>query len=157
VEKRASTIHREYVKKARDADAKYNHHDPSGGPGPVGRRLEEFGQIKALVTGPRAECSADLHSLVSSVADTAAERSWRRVGARNPKEAKAIISDRFFRTIGLNAIRENAAQMRFALGISLSDGRAAASRRRNGRRMFESMQEEYQSRYGCGPYPSRGD
>ena len=134
---------------------KFNNHDPANGPGPVSRRLEEFGKIRAVVVGPRGECSPDLHSLVQSVGDIAAERSWRFLGARNPGEAKSIVTERFVRTIGLSAIRENAAQKRVALGISLDGGRNAAGRRSRGRHLFRNMQEEYEARYGRGPAPPR--
>ena len=105
--------------------------------------------------GPRGECSADLHALVLSVADIAAERSWRSIGARSPREAKSIIAERFVRTIGLNAIRANAAQKRVALGISVEGGRDAANRRSRGRHLFHNMLEEYEARYGSGSAPSR--
>ncbi len=54
------------------------------------------------------------------------------MGARNPNEAKSIVAERFVRTIGLNAIRENAAQKRVALGIAGDGSRRAASRRSRG-------------------------
>ena len=59
VEKRAGTINSEYQRKAQKADKDWG---PGGGwdrdaqgPGPVEQRLAQFGQVRALIVGPRGD------------------------------------------------------------------------------------------------------
>jgi hypothetical protein len=104
VQRRASTVHREYERKCDKADAEYNGVDTSGGmKGPMRRSLAEFGQVRSLVIGPRGEGSEDLHRLLVTTADVATERKWRRMGTRNPHEARAVIKGRMYRSIGILA------------------------------------------------------
>ena len=62
------------MRNSRNADIEYNGHDRnSPQDGPVTRRLKEYGRVKAFVVGMRAEMSSDLHTLIDSISDRAAE------------------------------------------------------------------------------------
>ena len=58
---------------------------------PIARRLKEYGSVKALVVGPRAQMSSDLHSLVNCISDRAAEVRWRGMLATDVIAAKGVI------------------------------------------------------------------
>ena len=148
VMRRASTINREYEWKCDKADRAYNAFDTSGGAkGPMRLRLAGFGRVRSLVIGPRGEGSEDLHRLLDTIADVAAERKWRRMGARNPHEARAVIAARVYRSIGILSVREAAKMKRERLGIALGDGSAASRRRKRAGQFARTMREEYQAHF----------
>ena len=135
VEKRAGKINPEYQKKAQKADKDWG---PGGGwdrdaqgPGPaVEQRLAEFGQVRALIVGPRGEVSKDLAWLITQMAKVGAERKWRIMGARSIPEARAVLKRRFTRMLGNFAIRAGARLKREVLGIALGERRRRTLARR---------------------------
>jgi len=152
VRRRASKVHKEYVNKCRKADVEYNGFDPStGGKGPMERRLAEFGQVRALVIGPRGEGSDDLHRFVTITSEIAAERRWRGIGARNQQEARSVIKGRMIRSIGITAVREAARMKRERLGVALGDASAANRTRQRAGQFARTMREEYYASFGRGP------
>ena len=155
VNQRAGRVHGEYHRKARKADERYNGFDHAaagaGSMGPIQQRLTSFGQIRALVIGPRAECSSDLHGLVDAMAEVGAEASWRRMGARSVIGARGVIKSRLIRMIGINAARANATLKRERLGIALGDGVHAFARRRSAFYARTMREEYYDQAYGRGP------
>ena len=116
--RRASHINKEYVNKARNADRELNGHTTEG-LGPLGKRLAMFGTVQGLAIGPRGEASADFHKLIEKIGEVGAERGWRKTGARSVAEAKALITPRLYRAIGINAVRAAAHLVRDNLGLSL--------------------------------------
>jgi hypothetical protein len=149
---RAGKVHNEYEAKSKKVDVKYNGFDPSsGGKGPMQRRLAEFGQVRALVIGPRGEGSKDLHRLVTITSEIAAERRWRGMGARNQQEARAIIKCRMIRSIGITAVREATRMKRERLGIVLGNETAASRTRQRAGQFARTMREEYCASFGRGP------
>ena len=119
--------------------------------GPMERRLNNFGQIRSLVIGPRGEGSKDIHRLINMTSEIAAEHRWREMGARSVDEARIVFRGRMRRSIGITAVREAAKLKRERLGIVLGDGKAAETRRRWGAHFSRKMQEEYYACFGCGP------
>ena len=119
--------------------------------GPIEARLSAFGQVRALVVGPRAECSPDLHRLVDVMAEVGAVRSWRQMGARSVVEARGVIKTRVRRMIGINAARAGAVLKRERLGIALGGGKAAAGRRSSAFKARTMREERYDQQFGGGP------
>jgi len=151
VAKRAGTIHREYVQKAAKVDKEINGDDVTGGRlGRMGRRLAEFGQVRGIAVGPRGEMSCDAHSLVDTIASKASERKWRRMGARNPIEAKAIVKNFVTRKVGITAVRANAALIADRLGLLQYDGPAASRRRTAAKEADRMAAEEYEAYFARG-------
>jgi len=152
VEKRAKKLDKEASKKARSIDIKYNGLNPQDpGMGPVQARLESFGRVRSFVAGPRGGLSADVHEFINGVAETGAERMWRRMGARSPVEAKGVIKERVTRSLAITAFRGYARLIAERLGIALGDGRKAYARRAYARDEMRDWSEEYERQYGpCG-------
>ena len=82
VDRRQGRVHRDCHKEARETDKKFND-TPQGSVGPVEARLNSFGTIQGLIVGAFAEGSSHLHHLIEQYANTAANRLWRGMGARN--------------------------------------------------------------------------
>ncbi len=149
---RAASVHQEYVRKAKNVDRDYNNVDVSGGNlGPTGQRLAEYGQVRAIVFGPRGEGSSDAHSLVDLIANKAANRRWRPMGAKSFVVARDAYKSWAYRSIGITAIRANAELIRTRLGILLGDGAAAASRRHASKDENRRAAEEYEAYFARGP------
>ena len=79
-------------------------HSPPGTT-PIADRLASFGQVRALVFGQYAECSADVDSLVTHAAHEIARRRWRLQGARSEAEARSYWVGICRRRIGVAAAR----------------------------------------------------
>ena len=77
VKLRTGKIQSEYESKANTADVLYNAYTGPVGQGPCGRRLGEYGRIGALIIGPRASLSDDLHKLIVTIATIGGERGMR--------------------------------------------------------------------------------
>ena len=151
VGKRAGTIHGEYVRKAMMVDRDINGDDVTGGRlGRMGKRLAEFGQVRGIAVGPRGEMSGDAHKLVDTIATRASERKWRRMGARNPIEARAIVKNFVTRKIGIVAVRANAAMLVDRLGILQGDGSSASKRRKTAKGADKWAEEEYEAYFARG-------
>jgi len=156
VEKRAGTINSEYQRKAQKADKDWG---PGGGwdrdaqgPGPVEQRLAQFGQVRALIVGPRGEVSKDMAWLFTQMAKVGAERKWRIMGARSIPEARAVLKRRITRMVGNFAIRAAARLKREVLGIALGGGNAAAKARAKAKRFHHNLNKEYGFQHAHGPY-----
>jgi hypothetical protein len=121
VAKRASKVHGEYVDKARRADREFNRFvSVNGSMGPMEIALSRFGVVRALVLGPRGEGSEDLIVLLRETAKAAAQKLWRKLGATSAEEARGHFVQRFFRSVGITAVREAAKIKRERLGFLLS-------------------------------------
>mgnify|MGYP000476727423 CR=1 FL=1 len=147
VEKRASMINGEYIRKAKAADKKYNRFDNrNGAKGPMELRLQELGFVWGIISGPRGEVSKDLHKLVETLAKLAGERRWRELGARGVQDAQGHYSLYFRRTLGITLVRAQATLKRERLGLVLGGWNEASERRRQSEANYHSMREEYQAR-----------
>ena len=113
--------------------------------------LDQFGVVNALVLGPRGEGSEDLIALLRDTAKAAADKFWRKLGANSEDEARGHFVQRYFRSVGITAVRESARIKRERLGICLSaTGVAGAAYRQESRRRFQEAREEYCWKYGGG-------
>ena len=107
-------------------------------------------------SGPEGGGSKDLHTLLRKIAATAGERVRRAIGANSIVEAKAVVKNRIFRSVGIAAVREAARLKRERLGIVLGgDGNAAAARRNFARQNNENIRNEYLDLFGLGPRDSQ--
>ena len=70
-----------------------------------------------LVIGPFAEINSDFDKLLVELANFGAEGSWRQMGARSIKEARACNKAYLRRSVGICAVRQNAQLKERALGI----------------------------------------
>ena len=77
-------------------------------PGPVRRLLDTFQPVRGLCFGAYAETSPAVDKLLKAVAEHASARTWRELGARCAKEAKAHYVSSLRRNLGVSAMRENA-------------------------------------------------
>ena len=146
VHRRAKTVHREYVAKAIKTDRKYNN-TPRGEKGPLQSRLEEYGEIQALVIGPRGEASKHVHGLVHSLAEIAAEKTWKEMGATSITLARDVWEYKMVRQLGILCVRENAKLIRERLAMQFGDWASAASRRTAAERNQRTMADEYAARF----------
>ena len=153
VAKRASKVHGEYVDKARRADREFNRFvSVNGSMGPMEIALSRFGVVRALVLGPRGEGSEDLIVLLRETAKAAAQKLWRKLGATSAEEARGHFVQRFFRSVGITAVREAAKIKRERLGFLLSaTGTTFAASRQEAQRQFEQARREYCWQYGGVP------
>ena len=104
VDKRQHKVHLDYHWHARAIDKKFNN-TPQDTVGPVEARMNSF---EGLVVGAFEEGSSHLHHLIEQYADTAANRLWRGMGARNPNEARNILKQNARRHLGVEMARGNA-------------------------------------------------
>ena len=126
VERRAANVHRECVRKARIADEKFNNSPRNGPPGPILKKLQEYGQILPLVIGPFAE----IDSFLKDLASFGAEATWRQMGARSVKDARACYMAYLRRSVGICATRQNAVLKERALGICVNTSYKTSAKRR---------------------------
>merc|ERR1712155_4056 len=84
VDKRASELNGEYIKKARTTDQLYCGTAP-GTTGPVETKLARLGNVKGIVVGAFGEGSEDLHSLIHHLAFSRGNH-WSRCCCGGRKE-----------------------------------------------------------------------
>ena len=67
-----------------------------------------IGQVRAVVFGQYAECSADAHELLEIAARRLADVRWRSLGARSATEARGYFISRLRRSMSMLVAREMA-------------------------------------------------
>ena len=72
------------------------------------RLLDSFPPVRGLCVGAFSEASPAVDQLLQAVAERASITTWRELGARTPKEAKAHYVASLRRNLGVSAMRENA-------------------------------------------------
>ena len=73
--------------------------------------------------------SPDLHNLVESMTEKAAESRWRELGAKSVLAARGTLESMFVNILGVAAERANAQMLEDRLGLALVDGKSATARR----------------------------
>ena len=106
VDRRAAMVPKEYTKKARDVDRGVLG-APDGVPGPVQARLEEYGEVKALVFGAFGEASQEVHSLVDQLASS---RANGRIGVTDKEwqAEKSLAISTIRQRLGVTVVRAQA-------------------------------------------------
>ena len=107
IRRRAAQIPREYVAKAQQADQKYCG-TPAGQVGPIEQRLRAFQRVMPLAFGAFGETSDDVERLMETLAQSGAERHWRRMKAKKEEHAHGALMWLLRRRWGMTALRENA-------------------------------------------------
>ena len=102
VAQRAHQVAPEYLAHARRLDGAHS----LAGSKAIENHLLSFGQVRALVFGYTGEASADVHHVVSYVAECMARRQWRLLGARSAEEARSFMVAQVRRRLGITAVRE---------------------------------------------------
>ena len=110
----------------------------------------------ALAFGPRGELSHDFYRLIDVLAESAAEKKWRSMLAPNATVAKGVFKAWFTRSIGLAAIRANAAELEKRLNEILGNGSEASKNRHNARSDWHEARNEYARYYGSGDLKGKG-
>ena len=110
VDHRASGVHTDYERHARQLDAAHHSHIADPAARPIFLRLtQEFPRVRGQVFGAFRECSADVHALLRETATAAAAREWRESGASSHDAARAayisILRRRWGCTVALAGAR----------------------------------------------------
>ena len=92
-----------------------------GAKGRVEQKLASFGRIKGFVFGAVGESSPDVAEFIKDLAVLGAERKWRRMGARNIREARGLIKGLALQAIGIAAVR-SAARCKLDRAAEARDG-----------------------------------
>ena len=133
VDKRASELNGEYIKKARTTDQLYCGTAP-GTTGPVETKLARLGNVKGIVVGAFGEGSEDLHSLIHHLAFSRVREAGpqkARSGQLRTMEAElALTTSLLRRALSVVGVK---AQARLLLGRleTIGPGATAAAGRRN--------------------------
>ena len=124
---------------------------PANAVGPILRRLRGYGPVKGLVVGAHAESSDDLMRLVKLISTIGAERTWRSMGAKDEKMAKAANMRNLLDALSIEAMR-GIAQLRISrLAYAAGGGnlkkavarRAAAQFNHDKRRLYMENRGSY--------------
>ena len=133
VDKRASELNGEYIKKARTTDQLYCGTAP-GTTGPVETKLARLGNVKGIVVGAFGEGAEDLHSLIRHLAFSRVREAGPQKGRsgqlRTMEAELALTTSLLRRTLSVVGVK---AQARLLLGRleTIGPGATAAAGRRN--------------------------
>ena len=133
VDKRASELNGEYIRKARNTDRQYCGTAPDT-TGPVETKLGTLGEVKGVVVGAFGEGSEDLHSLIHHLAISrvrvAGPQKGRRGQVRTEEAELAITTSFLRRTLSVVGVRAQAKLLLGRLEV-IGPGAGAAAGRRN--------------------------
>ena len=107
VDRRESTLQREYVDKARRVDKDYGG-TLDGHIGRVERELAKFGTIQGLVFGAWGEASKGVHELVETLANCRVRSQSIQSGKEQGEGEKSIIVGQIRRCLSVAVVRANA-------------------------------------------------
>ena len=133
MDKRASELNGEYIKKARTTDQLYCGTAP-GTTGPVESKLARLGNVKGIVVGAFGEGSEDLHSLIHHLAFSRVREAGPQKGRsgqlRTMEAELALTTSLLRRALSVVGVK---AQARLLLGRleTIGPGATAAAGRRN--------------------------
>ena len=130
VRKRGHQVHNQYHRKAQRLDRDFGPPLAEGAKGRVEQKLASFGRIKGFVFGAVGESSPDVAEFIKDLADLGAERKWRRMGARNIREARGLIKGLALQAIGIAAVRSAARCKLDRLATALGNDEGSAAQRR---------------------------
>ena len=142
INRRGTEVHGEYHKKAHDADVKWNG-TAQGATGPIQARLSSFNRVLGFAVGAFGECSDDISGFVGEIAKLGAERTWRGMGARSKAEARGIIRQQIISSLGVVAVRSNAACLLTRLGVAASGNPKQAGAARKKARIYARMRRDW--------------
>ena len=133
VDKRASELNGEYIRKARNTDQQYCGTAP-GTTGPVETKLGSLGEVKGVVVGAFGEGSEDLHSLIHHLAVSrvrmAGPQKGRRGQVRSEEAELALTTSFLRRSLSVVGVRAQAKLLLGRLEV-IGPGAEAAAGRRN--------------------------
>ena len=92
-------------------------------------KLRSYGDLFTLVFGAWGEASADVHALVSALADVGMHRHYKSMRMKGPLEARSVLVWMLRRRWGMTALRENAHLLLARLEYVGRGAMAAAARR----------------------------
>ena len=140
VDRRASTLNREYLSHAKTLDRVYGR-VPDDVVGPVQRKLETFPPVQGWVFGAWGEASSDVHSLVHILATSRLRyqnelRGNHRMAGRSDKGELAILTGQIRRILSVEAVRAQARCL-----LDRVEGIGAAANAAAKRRSFAMLEE----------------
>ena len=112
VDRRASTLPREYTEKAKTIDTLYGG-VPEGAVGPVQAKLHSFPPLRRWVFGAWGEASEDVHLLVHDLATSRARHQQllegrQRWSKRSEEAEVAILTGQVRRMLSIEGVRSQA-------------------------------------------------
>jgi hypothetical protein len=143
-DRRANGLPNLYKRKLAPLDTRF-HGTLPGQSGPLVRRLDSFGRVRALVVGPWGECSTDMHSLLKVMWETkvtAQARARGRPASDNElgvviSQIRKFLSTAFIRAHGLCLLNR----------LCFLGAKEAAGRRDLVRRLEISRKRDLQAHY----------
>ena len=126
VQRRADKVNPDYVRTAENIDRNAGWRG-SADQGPVRQVLNYHGRVRGLAFGTWGEASREVHELAAQLADIAAERTWREIGAQSVKLARAHYKSATLRTWGIAAVRHAARQKLHRLELMGMGGSPASA------------------------------
>ena len=128
VDRRARALPREYKAKLAAIDMKYNG-TQHGQVGPLGQRLESWGELQCLVVGQFGEGSQHLHQLLYQLAEAKVTYHARSRGQPPSDADVGLTLSQFRRIISTVSVRAQASCLLTRMGHLDQGAREAASRR----------------------------
>ena len=92
--------------------------------------------------GAFAECSADVHSLLSDTVSSAAEQCWREAGATSARAAQSVYTAIYRRRWGCEAALQGA-RMKLSRGYLVSGVNDGGAPRGGGRPTFDPRDPDH--------------
>ena len=149
---RADQVHTQMLNKARKIDRDHNNWSrDSTTQGPVTRALLGYlyDVCEGLAVGAHGECSPDIHNLIERMAKRGAQRRYKDMGFKSPRDAKSTIISQLRLSLGVEAIRGVARVRLQNLGTILAGRKSAqnaAKRRAHAKARFREQTDAYWSR-----------
>ena len=119
-----------------------------GETGPLVARLQGFGDLLCLVVGAWGDCSADLHTLVQTCAESRVEHLCRSTGRPEMEGQLSVIVSQYRRLLSSCMVRAQAQCLLSRVGVISPEAREAGRRREVAGRVETELREERTARQG---------
>ena len=120
---------------------------PPGETGPLVARLQGFGDLLCLVVGAWGECSADLHNLVQTCAESRVEHLCRSTGRPELEGQLSVIVSQYRRLLSSCIVRAQAQCLLSRVGVISPQAREAGKRREVAGRVERELREERRAQW----------
>ena len=151
VNKRATDVQQEYVRKARKADRDHNDTEDDA-KGPIETALDSYPRVRGLAFGAFSEASDSVDRLVTCAAEAEAENEWSSLPGACKLTAFSVFVARSRRRLGIIAARTHARLL--VNGRRNAAARVSQARltRQQARRRLDDQAEEHFSLFGPRAY-----
>ena len=118
-----------------------------GETGPLVARLRGFGDLLCLVVGAWGDCSADLHALVQTCAESRVEHLCRSTGRPELEGQLSVIVSQYRRLLSSCMVRAQAQCLLSRVGVISPQAREAGRRREVAGRVERELREEQRAQW----------